>query len=266
MAGDWIKMRCNLWDDPRIAKLCDLTGQSEAAIIGALYWLWTSADQHSEDGIMAGLSLRQIDRKTGVQGFADALVSVGWIADHPEGVQIVRFDEHNGASAKRRCSESRRKMSARDADKTRTDCGSEQDKKQKDCAPRYRDREEVNPPSLRDGPPQESKKSKAITLTQWLADVKAKGEKAVSEYQPLWAYCERVGLPAEWIEIAWARFVDRYQTDEKSKRKRYTDWRRVFLRAVEDNWFGLWYFAEREQAFRLSSVGVAADLATREAA
>lgn len=37
MAGDWIKMRGNLWDDPRVAKLCDLTDQGEAAIVGALY-------------------------------------------------------------------------------------------------------------------------------------------------------------------------------------------------------------------------------------
>ncbi len=77
MAGDWIKMRGNLWDDPRIAKLCDITGQGEAAIVGALYWLWASADQHTENGVMLGLSLRQIDRKTGINGFGDALIVIG---------------------------------------------------------------------------------------------------------------------------------------------------------------------------------------------
>ena len=123
MAGDWIKMRSNLWDDPRIARLCDLTESTEAACIGALYWLWASADQHSEDGIMHGLTIRSIDRKVDLLGFGDALVAVGWLADHPEGVRIVRFEEHNGKSAKRRCSEAVRKMSARDADKLRTETG-----------------------------------------------------------------------------------------------------------------------------------------------
>ena len=123
MAGDWIKMRSNLWDDPRIARLCDLTESTEAACIGALYWLWASADQHSEDGIMHGLTIRSIDRKVDLLGFGDALVAVGWLADHPEGVRIVRFEEHNGKSAKRRCSEAVRKMSARDADKLRTEAG-----------------------------------------------------------------------------------------------------------------------------------------------
>lgn len=89
MAGDWIKMRGNLWDDPRVARLCDLTGQTEAAIVGGLYWLWATADQHTENGIMPGLTLRQIDRKTGVQGLGQALCDIGWLADHPEGVRII---------------------------------------------------------------------------------------------------------------------------------------------------------------------------------
>ena len=77
MAGDWIKMRGNLWDDPRVARLCDLTDCGEAQVIGGLYWLWATADQHTDCGVMYGLSLRQIDRKTGVQGLGDALVAVG---------------------------------------------------------------------------------------------------------------------------------------------------------------------------------------------
>lgn len=128
MAGDWIKMRGNLWDDPRIAKLCDLCDCGEAQVIGALYWLWSAADQHTEDGVMPGLTLRQIDRKTGVQGFGAALCEIGWLADDPQGVVIVKFEEHNGTSAKRRCTDAQRKasvrsMSASDADNTKTDSG-----------------------------------------------------------------------------------------------------------------------------------------------
>lgn len=108
MAGDWIKMRGNLWDDPRVAKLCDLTDQGEAAIVGGLYWLWATADQHSADGTMPGLSLRQIDRKTGIQGFGQALCDIGWISESDEGIQIVRFEEHNGASAKSRAMTAKR--------------------------------------------------------------------------------------------------------------------------------------------------------------
>ena len=108
MAGDWIKMRVNLWDDPRVASLVDATNSSEAAIVGALYWLWATADQHTEDGIMPGLTLKAIDRKTGIQGFGAALCAIGWLADHPEGIRIVHFEEHNGASAKSRVQTAKR--------------------------------------------------------------------------------------------------------------------------------------------------------------
>jgi hypothetical protein len=108
MAGDWIKMRGNLWDDPRVAKLADLTNSNEAMVIGALYWLWATADQHTEDGKIPDLSERAIDRKTGLAGFASALISVGWLEINGDGVQIPGFEKHNGQSAKKRCQTARR--------------------------------------------------------------------------------------------------------------------------------------------------------------
>lgn len=155
MAGDWIKMRTNLWDDPRVARLCDLTDQSEAAVIGGLYWLWAMADEHTEDGILPGLTCRAIDRKTGVQGLGTALCEVGWLADHPEGVRIVGFEEHNGASAKKRCQTAKRVAAFKAGN------GEETQEQQEGNAPSVTEtlperdlekrREEKNSPSLRSG-------------------------------------------------------------------------------------------------------------------
>jgi len=152
MAGDWIKMRGNLWDDPRVARICDMTDSGEAAVIGALYWLWSTADQHTEDGCMPGLTLRQIDRKTGLQGFGAALVAVGWLADDPQGVVIQHFEEHNGTSAKRRATDAQRKangraVSASDADNTRTEGG----QKAPNLGAREEKRREENNSSVPDG-------------------------------------------------------------------------------------------------------------------
>lgn len=113
MAGDWIKMRGNLWDDPRIGRLVDMTDTSEAAVIGGLYWLWATADQHTEDGLLPGLSLRRIDSKTGIKGFGQALADIGWIVDHTDAISIVKFEEHNGTSAKKRCQTAKRVSSYR---------------------------------------------------------------------------------------------------------------------------------------------------------
>lgn len=121
MAGDWIKMRGNLWDDPRIASIVDATETSEAAVIGALYWLWATADQHTENGFMPGLTFRQIDRKTGVPGFASALCAIGWLSECAEGVTIKNFGDHNGVSAKRRGMEAQRKASSRSVSASNAD-------------------------------------------------------------------------------------------------------------------------------------------------
>lgn len=112
-------MRSNLWDDPRVARICDLTHKREAEVIGGLYWLWTMADQQTADGRLAGFSLAAIDRKTGIKNFGAALSKVGWILESEDGVEIARFDEHNGASAKRRASEAKRMQFLRKPNATR---------------------------------------------------------------------------------------------------------------------------------------------------
>src|ERR1044072_3133489 len=101
-------MRSNLWDDPRVSRLCDLTESTEAAVIGGLYWLWSTADQDSEDGVMPGLTSRSIDRKTGVPGRGAALAECGWIGVIKTGVLIERLEEHNGASEKKRATTAKR--------------------------------------------------------------------------------------------------------------------------------------------------------------
>jgi hypothetical protein len=106
--SNWIKMRSNLWDDPRIAKICDITNKPEREVVGGLYWIWSMADDQSTDGRLEGLSLGAIDRKTGLKGLGAALVKIGWILESEDGVEIARFDEHNGASAKRRSTEAKR--------------------------------------------------------------------------------------------------------------------------------------------------------------
>lgn len=113
MAGEWIKMRTNLWDDPRVSQLCDLTGKTEAMVVGGLYWLWSTADEHTETGLLPGMSMSAIDRKTGVPGLAQALMTIGWLNDTPEGVVIERFEEHNGTSAKTRAQTAKRVAKSR---------------------------------------------------------------------------------------------------------------------------------------------------------
>lgn len=108
MAGEWIKMRTNLWNDPRVSHLCDLTGCEEAAVIGGLYWLWAMADDHSADGTLPGMTAAAVTRKTGVPNLGSALTEIGWIEENDGCLHIFKFDDHNGASAKSRAQTAKR--------------------------------------------------------------------------------------------------------------------------------------------------------------
>jgi len=123
-------MRTNLIGDPRVGRIAMMCDQTETTVLGALFTLWAIADQHSEDGVLPHMSPDWLDRRVSVPGFSTTLASVGWleIAQEPSGgVVVPSFDDHNGASAKRRASEASRKgrqrMSASDADTMRTPSG-----------------------------------------------------------------------------------------------------------------------------------------------
>jgi hypothetical protein len=107
------------------------------------------------------------------------------------------------------------------------------------------------PSSLRsEGPPpeQSEKVGKATTFKVWLQQIKAKGESPISGYKPVFEYCDGVGIPEDWLQLAWYEFRDRYLEDEKAIRKRYIDWRRVFLRSIKERWLDLWYFRDGKAA------------------
>jgi hypothetical protein len=128
MAGDWIKMRTDLATSPKVVRIASALRADRFRIVGALHAVWCLFDTHSEDGRLEGYSLATIDDLIGFPGFAIAMNDVGWLVETDEGVELPRFDDHNGLSAKRRAMESDRKRKARlsaldadsDADELRT--------------------------------------------------------------------------------------------------------------------------------------------------
>lgn len=112
-------------------------------------------------------------------------------------------------------------------------------------------------------PKKKTKSSSEITFNAWREQIKTTGEKAISDYLPVWDYAEKTGLPSEWINLAWITFKERYSTDAGCQDKKYADWRRVFLNAVKGNWFKFWFVKDGQ--FSLSTQGHQAELATREA-
>ncbi|MGR6617664.1 Pyocin large subunit-like protein [Pseudomonas rhodesiae] len=131
MAGDWIKMRIDLQTHPKVFRMVSALQADRLRIIGGLHVAWSIFDTHSSDGVLVGYTVDAMDAVVGWPGFTQAMIDVEW-ASVDEGGSLVmpRFEEHNGASAKRRANDSERKrnerkkpvrnLSASDADSLRT--------------------------------------------------------------------------------------------------------------------------------------------------
>lgn len=104
-----------------------------------------------------------------------------------------------------------------------------------------------------------------MTFATWCEEVKAKGERFISDYRPVWDYAAKVGLPEEFVMLAFQVFKDRYLNSEKGKRKTYRDWRLAFLNAIKADWFRLWH-VDADGRYCLTSAGQQADLEHRKAA
>lgn len=122
MAGDWIKIENVTPDKPEVFQMAESLGIDPDAVTGKLLRIWIWADQQTEDGNARGVTRLLLDRITGVSGFADALLSVGWLNETDEGLSFTNFDRHNGKTAKqraltnRRVAESRKKKRSSNAD------------------------------------------------------------------------------------------------------------------------------------------------------
>jgi hypothetical protein len=102
MAGDWIKMRMDLTEDPAVYKLSSLLKLDRFAVVGRLYAFWAWADRHAVDGRVDGGASTVVDDIVRCDGFAAAMVAVKWLEIGDDFVSIPNHDRHNGESAKER--------------------------------------------------------------------------------------------------------------------------------------------------------------------
>ena len=126
MAGDWIKMRAALFTHPKVIRMTSALKADTLRTVGGLMSVWCLFDAHSIDGRLDGYTPEVLDDHLRWPGFSKAMIDVGWLeSDGAAGLDLPRFDTHNGQSAKRRAQETERKRNARkvsasEADKKRT--------------------------------------------------------------------------------------------------------------------------------------------------
>jgi len=139
MAGDWVKMRSALLANPKVHAIAKAIGRDPLAgavlttgfsgcpdavlsrhalrhvAVTALLCVWSSANEHSADGILSCCDLEDLDEIAGIPGFGDAMASVGWaVADEASKcVSLPNFSEHNTPAKDRTAAERQRRHRAK---------------------------------------------------------------------------------------------------------------------------------------------------------
>ncbi len=114
MAGDWIKIKTDLHTDPAVIGMQMETGLEADTVVGKLVRVWAWANTHTEDGHAPCVTLEWLDGFLDCDGFASALVDVGWLDVGDGALVIPKFDRHNGKSAKSRSLSRERKRKQRE--------------------------------------------------------------------------------------------------------------------------------------------------------
>lgn len=118
------------------------------------------------------------------------------------------------------------------------------------------------PSSVLKPPKKTREKRPTVSLKTWLETTKAKGEDAIPQTHTAFTYAAKIGLPDDYLALAWSEFKHRYQ---KPGARMYADWRKVFGKAVEENWLKLWWY-DQKTGFALTTAGEQAKLLHRETA
>ena len=118
MAGDWIKIRGDLFTHPKVVRMASALKADTLRTVGGLTSVWCLFDAHSEDGYLDGYTVEVLDDYLRWEGFSAAMIAVCWLEESADGgLNLPRFDSHNGQSAKRRAQDSERKRLARGVEK-----------------------------------------------------------------------------------------------------------------------------------------------------
>jgi hypothetical protein len=108
---NYIPVRRNLVRDPLVRRIARASGIPPAHAVGCLVVLWAIADEYGEDRdghADVEWSLTELDAECGIEGFCDAMVAAGWLAETATGVRFVGYAAKAGGVEKRRMAAARR--------------------------------------------------------------------------------------------------------------------------------------------------------------
>jgi|LakMenEpi03Aug12_release.lakeMendotaPanAssembly.Ray.scaffolds.fasta_scaffold244575_5 hypothetical protein len=138
MAGDWIKVRVRLVDDPAVLAISTRFGILPETVVGYLIRAWSWATDQLVDGHAPGVTLAHFDRVVGLPNFGESLVEVGWLKATKSGLIFPKWDRHLSQGSKARALATNRKSQERhgaSVTKPRPEKRREEDRREQERSP-----------------------------------------------------------------------------------------------------------------------------------
>jgi hypothetical protein len=89
------------------------------------------------------------------------------------------------------------------------------------------------------------------TFRAFAEECREAGEKLIPPDDPVFAHAEDMGIPVEFVQLAWRAFAHKYRDTDRQQK----DWRAHFRNAVRGNWANVW-FCRPDGTCELTTVGV----------
>lgn len=102
MAGEWIKVEKVTARKPEVLRIAGLLKVHADHAFGLCVRFWFWCDDHLANSNAAGVTKNDVDALLDCPGFADALLSVGWLRVRDGSLEVPNFDRHLSQSSKRR--------------------------------------------------------------------------------------------------------------------------------------------------------------------
>lgn len=97
MNGDWwIKVRIDLRDEPQVVALAERLGLDPDTIVGKLVVFWGWCKRTWKAGQARGVSAKAINTRVRQEGFAEAMVRVGWLVLNESGAAVPDHKKYLG--------------------------------------------------------------------------------------------------------------------------------------------------------------------------
>ncbi len=102
MAGDWLKIEKATPHKPEILRIAYELGIDPDRAFGICFRFWSWCDDNLKDGNAIGVTDVMLNALLKCDGFATALINVGWLRVRNGSLEVPNYDRHLSENAKKR--------------------------------------------------------------------------------------------------------------------------------------------------------------------